>query len=41
MHPTGRLGQPEEIAEAVIWLSSDATSFITGHNTAVDFGYAA
>jgi NAD(P)-dependent dehydrogenase (short-subunit alcohol dehydrogenase family) len=35
------LGQLEEIAEAVIWLSSDTASFVTGHNTAVDFGYAA
>ncbi len=40
-HPIGRLGQLEEIAEAVIWLSSDTASFVTGHNTAVDFGYAA
>ena len=40
-HPIGQLGQLEEIAEAVIWLSSDAASFVTGHNTAVDFGYVA
>ncbi len=39
--PIGRLGQPEEIAEAVIWLSSDAASFVTGHNMAVDGGYVA
>ena len=40
-HPVGRLGQPEEIAEAVIWLSSDAASFVTGHSMAVDGGYVA
>lgn len=40
-HPVGRLGKAEEIAEAVIWLSSDAASFVTGHNMAVDGGYVA
>jgi len=40
-HPLGRLGQPTEIAEAVLWLSSDAASFMTGHNMAVDGGYTA
>ena len=40
-HPIGRLGEPQEIAEAVIWLSSPAASFVTGHNMAVDGGYVA
>ncbi len=40
-HPVGRLGEPQEIAEAVMWLSSDAASFVTGHNMAVDGGYTA
>ena len=39
--PGGRLGQPEEIAEAVVWLCSDAASFVTGHPMPVDGGYMA
>jgi NAD(P)-dependent dehydrogenase (short-subunit alcohol dehydrogenase family) len=37
--PLGRVGQPEEVAAAVIWLCSDAASFVTGHNLVVDGGY--
>ena len=40
-HPMGRLGEPEEIAQAVLWLSSDAAAFVTGHNMPVDGGYMA
>ena len=40
-HPMHRLGTPEEIAEAVVWLCSDAASFVTGHAMAVDGGYVA
>ena len=36
--PVGRMGQPEEIATAVIWLCSDAASFVTGHTMVVDGG---
>jgi NAD(P)-dependent dehydrogenase (short-subunit alcohol dehydrogenase family) len=36
--PVGRAGTPEEIAEAVVWLCSDAASFVTGHPMAVDGG---
>jgi NAD(P)-dependent dehydrogenase (short-subunit alcohol dehydrogenase family) len=36
--PLGRLGRPEEIADAVVWLCSDAASFVVGHALAVDGG---
>lgn len=39
--PVGRLGQPEEIAEAVVWMCSDAASFVTGHPLVVDGGWVA
>ena len=39
--PMGRLGRPEEIAEAVVWLCSDRASFVTGHNMAVDGAFTA
>ena len=40
-HPLGRFGTPEEVAEAVVWLCSDAASFVTGHALPVDGGYLA
>jgi NAD(P)-dependent dehydrogenase (short-subunit alcohol dehydrogenase family) len=39
LHPIGRIGTPEEIANAVLWLCSDAASFVLGHALAVDGGY--
>lgn len=41
MQPIGRLGTPEEVAAAIVWLCSDAASFVTGHAMAVDGGVLA
>ena len=41
LHPIGRLGESKEVAELVIWLSSDKASFVTGSYYAIDGGYLA
>lgn len=40
-HPVGRIGQPEEVANAVVWLCSQEASFVTGVTFPVDGGVAA
>lgn len=39
LHPIGRIGEPHEVAEAVLWLCSDKASFVTGTATCVDGGF--
>ena len=39
--PLRRMGQPEEVAEAVIWLLSGAASYVVGHVLAADGGFLA
>lgn len=41
MHPIGRIGEVSEVAAAVLWLCSDAASFVTGHQLATDGGFTA
>lgn len=41
MHPMGRQGTPQEVAEAVIWLCSDKSSFVTGQWITMDGGFTA
>ena len=40
-HPSGRFGQPTDIARAVVWLASDDAEFITGQTLTVDGGLVA
>jgi NAD(P)-dependent dehydrogenase (short-subunit alcohol dehydrogenase family) len=40
-HPIGRLGKPEEVAELVLWLASEKSSFVTGSYYTIDGGYTA
>jgi NAD(P)-dependent dehydrogenase (short-subunit alcohol dehydrogenase family) len=41
MEPIGRMAAPEEVGEAVVWLCSDAASFVTGLPMVVDGGWVA
>lgn len=41
LHPIGRLGNSEEVAELCLWLNSDKASFVTGAYYPVDGGYLA
>ena len=41
LHPIGRLGRVDEVAEPVLWLCSGRASFVTGHSLLVDGGFTA
>ncbi|WP_313898459.1 SDR family oxidoreductase [Lederbergia sp. NSJ-179] len=41
LHPLRRIGTTEEIAEAIIWLCSDKSSYVTGHSLVIDGGRTA
>ncbi|MBK8439875.1 MAG: SDR family oxidoreductase [Rhodobacter sp.] len=41
LHPMGRIGTPEEVANLIVWLCSDQASFLTGVHVPVDGGYVA
>ena len=41
LHPMGRIGEPAEVAQAILFLASDEASFITGAILPVDGGYLA
>jgi NAD(P)-dependent dehydrogenase (short-subunit alcohol dehydrogenase family) len=41
LHPIGRFGRPQEIADAVVWICSDAASFMAGQSLVLDGGFLA
>ncbi|RUT04677.1 short chain dehydrogenase [Dulcicalothrix desertica PCC 7102] len=41
MHPMKRVGTPDEVANSVVWLLSEQSSFITGHTLTIDGGFVA
>ncbi|MGK7370551.1 MAG: SDR family oxidoreductase [Candidatus Halalkalibacterium sp. M3_1C_030] len=41
LHPIGRLGLADEVAEAIVWIASEKASFVCGHSLMVDGGYIA
>ena len=41
LHPVGRIGKPEEVADAILWLASEKASFVTGTSVRIDGGFTA
>jgi NAD(P)-dependent dehydrogenase (short-subunit alcohol dehydrogenase family) len=41
LHPIGRIGTPEDVAELIVWLCSDRASFMSGANVSVAGGFVA
>ncbi len=41
LHPIGRVGKPSEVADSILWLCSDKSSFVTGTSVRVDGGFTA
>jgi NAD(P)-dependent dehydrogenase (short-subunit alcohol dehydrogenase family) len=41
LHPIGRIGTPDEVAELIVWLCSPKASFMTGANIPIDGGFVA
>ena len=41
LHPIGRIGTPDEVAELIVWLCSNRASFLTGANISIDGGFVA
>jgi NAD(P)-dependent dehydrogenase (short-subunit alcohol dehydrogenase family) len=40
-HPLGRIAEPEEVADAIVWLAANKSSYVTGVALRVDGGYLA
>ena len=41
MNPSGRVGRPDEVARAALWLGSAQSTFVTGHPLVIDGGFLA
>jgi len=41
LHPIGRIGQPDDIAQGILYLASDESSFVTASNLVIDGGFTA
>jgi 3(or 17)beta-hydroxysteroid dehydrogenase len=41
LHPIGHVGEPDDVAHAIVYLASDEAKFVTGSELVVDAGYTA